>query len=228
MATAATACEFFGPHRAGTQAAGAEQGGSARRVFLFGGRDGPIRTGHAQAPVERRGAEWLLAHITGFGPLRCGCPSAGVVAVSRARVRRRPVWARSAVGAPGAVRSRAGRPGTVGAGGSGRGRVRHMAPSARGAGLAASGASEREAEGRPRTGRTRMDPATRRVRVPGVAGQAGFVRHGSGRPCRSRAAIRGGGCRAGSGAGGSACRRSPAGAGGSRSGRSRRGVPRCR
>ncbi|MEU5159072.1 ATP-binding cassette domain-containing protein [Streptomyces sp. NPDC020875] len=54
------------------------------------------------------------------------------------------------------------------------GRVFRMAPSARRAGPAASGACSRKAEGFPRTGRTWEIPTTRRMRVPGVAGQAQF------------------------------------------------------
>ncbi|WTP19281.1 YndJ family protein [Streptomyces sp. NBC_00191] len=50
------------------------------------------------------------------------------------------------------------------------GRVSEVAPSARRAGPAASGACKRKAEDRPRTGRTWATPTTPRVRVPGVAG----------------------------------------------------------
>ncbi|HET6356525.1 hypothetical protein [Streptomyces sp.] len=50
------------------------------------------------------------------------------------------------------------------------GRVVEVAPSARRAGPAASGACSRKAEGRPRTGRTWATPTTPRVCVPGAAG----------------------------------------------------------
>ncbi len=48
------------------------------------------------------------------------------------------------------------------------------------AGLAASGAVHRKAEGRPRTGCTRVIPTTRRGAVPGVASQTGLCGHGLG------------------------------------------------
>ncbi|MFI7310508.1 nucleotidyltransferase family protein [Streptomyces hygroscopicus] len=57
------------------------------------------------------------------------------------------------------------------------GRVSKVAPSARRAGPAASGACDRKAEGRPRSGPTRTIPTTQRARVPGVAGQAGLSKH---------------------------------------------------
>ncbi|WP_405677448.1 aminotransferase class I/II-fold pyridoxal phosphate-dependent enzyme [Streptomyces sp. NBC_01511] len=57
------------------------------------------------------------------------------------------------------------------------GRVAKVAPSARRAGPTASGACDRKAEDRSRTGRTWMIPTTRRVRVPGVVGQAGLSKH---------------------------------------------------
>ncbi|MFD3920314.1 hypothetical protein [Streptomyces sp. NPDC058595] len=70
------------------------------------------------------------------------------------------------------------------------GRVRQIAPSARKAGRAESGACDRKAEGQRCgwTGRTRMTPATRRARVPGAARQAGCVRHGL---ARLRGLVRG-------------------------------------
>ncbi|MFI1038034.1 serine hydrolase domain-containing protein [Streptomyces hygroscopicus] len=65
--------------------------------------------------------------------------------------------------------------------GEGRlGRVSKVAPSARRAGPAASGACDRKAEGRPRSGPTRTIPTTQRARVPGVAGQAGLSKHALG------------------------------------------------
>ncbi|GAB7103849.1 hypothetical protein JCM4814A_21630 [Streptomyces phaeofaciens JCM 4814] len=60
------------------------------------------------------------------------------------------------------------------------GRDRKVASSARRAGLAASGACDRKAEGRPRTGCTRVIPTTRRACVPGVASQTGLCGHGLG------------------------------------------------
>ncbi|WP_406304278.1 sensor histidine kinase [Streptomyces sp. NBC_00885] len=60
------------------------------------------------------------------------------------------------------------------------GRVFEVAPSARRAGPAASGACNRKAEDRPRTGRTWATPTTPRVRVPGVAGQARLLKHAPG------------------------------------------------
>ncbi|MER6999744.1 amino acid adenylation domain-containing protein [Streptomyces sp. NPDC000410] len=68
------------------------------------------------------------------------------------------------------------------------GRVAKVAPSARRAGPAASGACDRKAEDHPRTGRTWMTPTTRRggtsrarratgEGVPGVAGQEGLSQH---------------------------------------------------
>lgn len=44
-------------------------------------------------------------------------------------------------------------------------------------GPAASGAVHRRAEGRPRTGRTRIMPTTRQGAVPGVAGRTGLSQH---------------------------------------------------
>ncbi len=60
------------------------------------------------------------------------------------------------------------------------GRVSKVAPSARRAGPAASGACDRKAEGRPRSGPTRTIPTTQRARVPGVAGQAGLSKRALG------------------------------------------------
>ncbi|MGW0858302.1 hypothetical protein ACWD3D_24085, partial [Streptomyces sp. NPDC002690] len=51
-------------------------------------------------------------------------------------------------------------------------RVAEVAPSARRAGPAASGACDRKAEGRPDTGCIGAIPTTRRACVPGAAGQA--------------------------------------------------------
>ncbi|CAG7653722.1 hypothetical protein SBRY_60234 [Actinacidiphila bryophytorum] len=58
------------------------------------------------------------------------------------------------------------------------GRVLEVAPSAHRAGPAASGACDRKAEGRPRSGPARTTPTTQRACVPGVAGQAGLPKHG--------------------------------------------------
>jgi Zn-dependent protease with chaperone function len=60
------------------------------------------------------------------------------------------------------------------------GRVLEVASSARRAGLAASGACDRKAEGRPRSGPTRMTPTTQRARVPGAARQTGLRKHARG------------------------------------------------
>ncbi|MFE7545476.1 glycosyltransferase family 87 protein [Streptomyces platensis] len=57
------------------------------------------------------------------------------------------------------------------------GGVRKVPSFARRAGLAASGACDRKAEGRPGTGCTGAIPTTRRACVPGVASQAGLCGH---------------------------------------------------
>ncbi|CAG7605113.1 exported hypothetical protein [Actinacidiphila bryophytorum] len=62
----------------------------------------------------------------------------------------------------------------------GLGRVLEVAPSAHRAGPAASGACDRKAEGRPRSGPTRTTPTTQRACVPDAAGQAGLPKHGLG------------------------------------------------
>ncbi|UUN24996.1 hypothetical protein [Streptomyces sp. FIT100] len=60
---------------------------------------------------------------------------------------------------------------------AGLGRVSKVAPSARRAGPTASGACDRKAKGRSRTGRTWTTPTTQRACVPGVVGQAGLSKH---------------------------------------------------
>ncbi|CAG7646716.1 hypothetical protein SBRY_40479 [Actinacidiphila bryophytorum] len=80
---------------------------------------------------------------------------------------------------------RGGRPGPAGRPGVRLGRVLEVAPSAHRAGPAASGACDRKAEGRPRSGPTRTTPTTQRACVPDAAGQAGLPQHGLG-PSRSR------------------------------------------
>ncbi len=155
----------------GTVPAPLAGGGFAVRPGPPGGpRPGLLRraAGRRSCSLAADAASCCAARGLRRGPRSVGCEPPG------------PGWAGALGRAPPVsvdsgqvVRTRAG----TGRCPVGLGRVSKVAPSARRAGAAASGAVHRKAEGRPRTGRTRTIPTTRRGAVPGVAGQAGLSKH---------------------------------------------------